>query len=89
MSYPQPTLPLTSLPFMTHARVQVKVHFNAEEALAELQRLGQLQEGAGKTEQDEKFSPVPFKDGYAKLKAHWDGLLLRRGDEVVKGFSAA
>ena len=76
--------------------MQVKVHFNAEEALAELRRLGQLQEapagqqnGAGKAkEQDETFSPVPFKDGYAKLKAHWDDLLLRRGNEVVKDFGA-
>lgn len=74
--------------------LQVKVHFNADEALAELQRLGQLQESSDTSHQgtpddlqDAKHSAVPFSDGYAKLKGHWNDLLLRP-DEAV-GSAAA
>lgn len=67
--------------------LQVKVHFNADEALTELRRLGQLQQVSGQSDKgdlrDGEFTAIPFRDGYAKLKGHWNDLLLRPDGEVV------
>ena len=63
--------------------MQVKVHFNAEEAIAELERLGQLKTTANSRQQNERISPVPMQEGYEKLRAHWDRLLLRPQDSLA------
>ena len=75
--------------------LQVKVQFNAEEALGELQRLGQLQESnprggkdsnprASGKRSDRVFEALPAKEGHQKLKAHWDKLLLRDSRKVAQ-----
>ena len=56
---------------------QVKVRFDAEEALADLERLALLQQpqergkGTG-------FRAVPPKEAYGRVKAYWDELLTSR-----------
>ena len=60
------------------------MNFNAEEALSELERLGQLQPHQGSSRQQQAFEALPVQEGYHKLKAHWDGLLLRDSRKVAK-----
>lgn len=69
---------------LLESEFQVKIHFNANHALSELHRLGQLQQAyEGGASSKQTFSAVPLNDGYGKLKERWQQLLLRDSPQAA------
>jgi len=63
--------------------VQVRIRFDAEEALGELGRLGLLVVNNGDRGAAPTYTALGYDTAFDRLNVHWDSLLLRRMGSIL------
>ena len=61
----------------------MRIRFDAEEALGELQRLGLLAPDERASGAPPRYSVLGYGAAFERLAVHWDSLLLRRMGSIL------